>query len=73
MIFIEGVAMEGLNELFQNLYGVELVVETPEEGELWSGLRSRVATKILTLSGQSSPSWKDSSYWNQMQANLLWP
>ena len=56
MIFIEGVAMEGLNELFQNLYGVELVVETPEEGELWSGLRSRVATKILTLSGQSSPS-----------------
>ena len=51
MIFIEGVAMEGLNELFQNLYGVELVVETPEEGELWSGLRSRVARNVVSIPG----------------------
>ena len=28
--------MEGLNELFQSLYGVELVVEKPQAGELWS-------------------------------------
>ena len=34
--FSLGVAMEGLNELFQALYGVELVVETARPGELWS-------------------------------------
>ena len=34
--FSLGVAMEGLNELFQSLYGVELVVEKPQPGELWS-------------------------------------
>ena len=34
--FSLGVAMEGLNDLFQSLYGVELVVETPRPGELWS-------------------------------------
>ena len=34
--FSLGVAMEGLNELFQSLYGVELVVEKPQVGELWS-------------------------------------
>ena len=34
--FSLGVAMEGLNELFQSLYGVELVVEKPQSGELWS-------------------------------------
>ena len=34
--FSLGVAMEGLNELFQSLYGVELVVEKPQAGELWS-------------------------------------
>ena len=28
--------MEGLNELFQSLYAVELVVEKPQVGELWS-------------------------------------
>ena len=28
--------MEGLNSLFQSIYGVELMVETAEEGELWS-------------------------------------
>jgi Zn-dependent oligopeptidase len=34
--FSFGVAMEGLNELFQSLYGVELVVEETREGELWA-------------------------------------
>ena len=34
--FSLGVVMEGLNELFQQIYGVELVVETPEDGELWT-------------------------------------
>ena len=34
--FSLGVAMEGLNSLFQSIYGVELMVETAEEGELWS-------------------------------------
>ena len=35
--FSLGVAMEGLNHLFQRIYGVELAVESPEEGELWYG------------------------------------
>jgi intermediate peptidase len=34
--FSLGVAMEGLNDLFQSLYGVSLSVEPAEEGELWS-------------------------------------
>jgi len=34
--FSLGVAMEGLNDIFQSLFGVEMVVETAEEGELWS-------------------------------------
>jgi len=46
--FSLGVAMEGLNELFQNLYGVELVVETPEEGELWSGDVCKLAVRDST-------------------------
>ena len=34
--FSLGVAMEGLNDIFKNIFGVEMIVETPEEGELWS-------------------------------------
>ena len=34
--FSLGVAMEGLNDLFQSLYGVRLAVERTEDGELWS-------------------------------------
>jgi len=34
--FSLGVAMEGLNDLFQSLYGVEMVVEEARDGELWS-------------------------------------
>ena len=37
--------MEGLNDLFQSLYGVELVVETPEEGELWSNDVTKLAVR----------------------------
>ena len=43
--------MEGLNDLFQQIYGVELVLEAPEEGELWSGdvvkLAVRDSTQLL--------------------------
>ena len=49
--FSLGVAMEGLNDLFQQIYGVELVLEAPEEGELWSGdvvkLAVRDSTQLL--------------------------
>ena len=34
--FSLGVAMEGLNDLFQNIYGVSLEVEETVEGELWA-------------------------------------
>ena len=34
--FSLGVAMEGLNDLFQSLYGVSLAVDPVQEGELWS-------------------------------------
>jgi intermediate peptidase len=34
--FSLGVAMEGLNDLFQSLYGVSLSVEPAQDGELWS-------------------------------------
>ena len=43
--FSLGVAMEGLNDLFQSLYGVELVVETPESGELWSSEVCKLAVR----------------------------
>jgi len=43
--FSLGVAMEGLNELFQALYGVELVVETARPGELWSDDVFKLAVK----------------------------
>jgi len=49
--FSLGVAMEGLNELFQSLYGVELVVEDTKEGELWAQdvfkLAVRDSTQLL--------------------------
>jgi len=47
--FSLGVAMEGLNELFQSLYGVELVVEAAKHGELWS-------SDVFKLSVRSSKS-----------------
>ena len=28
--------MEGLNDIFMNIFSVEMIVETAEEGELWS-------------------------------------
>lgn len=34
--FSLGVAMEGLNDIFKSIFGVEMIVETAEEGELWS-------------------------------------
>merc|ERR1719466_600349 len=37
--------MEGLNELFQSLYGVELVVEETREGELWAQDVFKLAVK----------------------------
>merc|ERR1719466_681923 len=37
--------MEGLNELFQSLYGVELVVEDTREGELWAQDVFKLAVK----------------------------
>jgi intermediate peptidase len=43
--FSFGVAMEGLNELFQSLYGVELVVEETREGELWAQDVFKLAVK----------------------------
>jgi len=43
--FSLGVAMEGLNELFQSLYGVELVVEETREGELWAQDVFKLAVK----------------------------
>eukprot|EP00092_Neocalanus_flemingeri_P039565 GFUD01043081.1.p1 GENE.GFUD01043081.1~~GFUD01043081.1.p1 ORF type:complete len:706 (-),score=245.82 GFUD01043081.1:139-2256(-) len=43
--FSLGVAMEGLNELFQSLYGVELVVEDTREGELWAQDVFKLAVK----------------------------
>jgi len=46
--FSLGVAMEGLNELFQQIYGVELVLEAPEEGELWSGDVVKLAVRDCT-------------------------
>lgn len=46
--FSLGVAMEGLNELFQQIYGVELVLEAPEEGELWSGDVVKLAVRDST-------------------------
>ena len=33
--FSLGVCMEGLNTIYKSLFGVELVVETPEKGEVW--------------------------------------
>ena len=36
---------QGLNELFQNIYGVELIVETPEEGELWDRDVTKLAVR----------------------------
>merc|ERR1719228_2471552 len=46
--FSLGVAMEGLNELFQSLYGVELVVEETREGELWAQDVFKLAVKDST-------------------------
>merc|ERR1712142_1157218 len=46
--FSLGVAMEGLNELFQSLYGVELVVEEIREGELWAQDVFKLAVKDST-------------------------
>jgi len=43
--FSLGVAMEGLNELFQSIYGVELVVEDTKEGELWAQDVFKLAVK----------------------------
>jgi len=43
--FSLGVAMEGLNDLFQSLYGVELVVEETKEGELWAQDVFKLAVK----------------------------
>ena len=40
-----GFYSQGLNELFQNIYGVELVVETPEEGELWDSEVTKLAVR----------------------------
>ena len=40
-----GYFSQGLNELFQNIYGVELVVETPEEGELWDSEVTKLAVR----------------------------
>jgi len=34
--FSLGVAMDGLNSLFQDIYGVEMVVEETRDGELWA-------------------------------------
>jgi len=46
--FSLGVAMEGLNSLFQSIYGVELMVETAEEGELWSSDVCKIAVRDST-------------------------
>jgi len=46
--FSLGVAMEGLNELFQSLYGVELVVEETREGEVWAQDVFKLAVKDST-------------------------
>jgi len=49
--FSLGVAMDGLNELFQSIYGVEMVVEETKEGELWASdvfkLAVRDSTNVL--------------------------
>jgi len=46
--FSLGVAMEGLNDLFQSLYNVELVVETAKQGELWSSDVFKLSVRTST-------------------------
>jgi len=41
--------MEGLNELFQYLYGVEVLMEETREGEVWAQDVLKLAVKDSTI------------------------